>query len=159
MKYHMLRAEREINDPVIFEKIIKNNKYATIGLCKNNEPYLVTLSYGYDTKNKELVFHCSKTGQKIDFIKNNPEVCLTILEDNGYKQNECSHSYRSLIIRGKMEIIEDDSMKKNGIETLIEHLENNPENMKSKLLMKRLEYERMQILKLKIIEITGKEGK
>jgi uncharacterized protein len=159
MKYHLRRAEREIKDNSIIEEILRTGKYAIIALCRNNEPYAVTLSYGYDAENKALYFHSAKNGLKIDFIKSNPEACLTILKDNGYIQNECAHSYRSVIIRGRIELVENESEKKKGIEIMINQLEKNPDTMKTKLNDKKEIYENMQVLKLKISEITAKEGK
>jgi nitroimidazol reductase NimA-like FMN-containing flavoprotein (pyridoxamine 5'-phosphate oxidase superfamily) len=159
MKYHLRRAEREIKDTGIIEEILRTGKYAIIALCRNNEPYVVTLSYGYDAENKALYFHSAKNGLKIDFIKSNPDACLTILQDKGYIQNECAHSYRSVIIRGDIELIENESEKRKGIEILINQLENNPDMMKSRLNAKKEIYEKMQILKLKVSEITAKEGK
>jgi nitroimidazol reductase NimA-like FMN-containing flavoprotein (pyridoxamine 5'-phosphate oxidase superfamily) len=159
MKYHLRRAEREIKDTGIIEEILRTGKYAIISLCRNNEPYVVTLSYGYDAENKVIYFHSAKNGLKIDFIKSNPEACLTIFKDNGYIQNECAHSYRSVIIRGRMELVENESEKRKGIEIMINQLENNPDIVKSRLDAKKEIYENMQVLKLKISEITAKEGK
>ncbi|MGA2092256.1 MAG: pyridoxamine 5'-phosphate oxidase family protein [Sedimentisphaerales bacterium] len=159
MKYHMRRSERELKDNNDIEEILKNGKYATIALCNNNEPYIVTLNYGYDSANKVLYFHAAKQGTKIDFIKSNPNACLTIIKDNGYIQKECAHSYRSVVVRGDIELVESEIEKRHGIEIMIEQLENNPEIVKSTLDDKKSTYENMQIIKLKITEIAGKEGR
>lgn len=151
--------EREIKDSKSIEEILKNGKYATIALCKDNEPYIVTLSYGYDSANKVFYFHAAKQGVKIDFIKSNPNACLTIIKDNGYVQNECAHSYRSVVVRGDIELVQSEIEKRHGIEVMIYHLENNPETVKATLDDKKGIYENMQIIKLIITEITGKEGK
>jgi nitroimidazol reductase NimA-like FMN-containing flavoprotein (pyridoxamine 5'-phosphate oxidase superfamily) len=85
MKYHLInRPDREITDEEEILRILKNGKYATLSLCKNNEPYIVTLSYGYEEQSNSLYFHCAKKGLKLVFIKNNPRVCATIIEDGGY---------------------------------------------------------------------------
>ncbi len=54
MAYHVLRQDREIKDRFELDRIIKNNKTATLALCRNNEPYVVTLTYGYDDTLKAL---------------------------------------------------------------------------------------------------------
>lgn len=108
MKYHMRKADREIQDPVQLEAVIKNGKYAVIAMCRNNEPYIVTLSYGYDEADHALYFHGAKDGLKIEFLKANPEVCLTIIHDQGYIPQVCSHAYKTVVIRGKMEPLEHD---------------------------------------------------
>ncbi len=69
MSYHIRRKDREIIDQSELNQIIARNKYATLALCHNNEPYIVTLTYGYDKNTKTLYFHCSKEGLKLDFIK------------------------------------------------------------------------------------------
>lgn len=44
----------------------------------------VNLSYGYDESSRALYFHGAKAGLKIDFLKTNSHVCLTIIDDRGY---------------------------------------------------------------------------
>ena len=104
-------------------------------MCKTNEPYIVTLSYGYDNERHTLYFHCAKEGQKIDFIKFNPNVCGTVIEENGYKDG-CGQAFRSVVFRGKMEIVETLEEKKRGLEILIDHLEKDPTTIKDKFLKK-----------------------
>ena len=48
VKYHMNKAEREITDKARCGKFCTSGKYAIIAMCRDNEPYVVTLSYGYD---------------------------------------------------------------------------------------------------------------
>jgi uncharacterized protein len=69
-QYHMQnRPNREIGEAGEIKEIIKNGKYAVIAMCFGNEPYIVTLSYGYDALGDTLYFHCSTQGLKLDFIK------------------------------------------------------------------------------------------
>jgi len=48
VNYHMNKKEREIVDRNVLIGILKQGKYATVSMCRDNEPYIVTLSYGYD---------------------------------------------------------------------------------------------------------------
>ena len=59
----------------------------------------------------------------MDFIKVNPNVCATIIEDGGYVSGECGHHYRSVVIWGEIEIIPDEHRKKEGMRVLLKHLE------------------------------------
>ena len=84
-KYHMNnRPNREIKNKVQINKLLHTGKYVTLALCKDNQPYIVTLSYGYDEATDSLYMHCADKGLKLDFIKENPNVCGTIIEDGGY---------------------------------------------------------------------------
>jgi uncharacterized protein len=109
MTYHIRRKDREITDKSELFGIIAQNKYASLALCSENEPYIVTLTYGYNKNSEAMYFHSNKDGLKIDFIKRNPNVCLTIIEDFGFDSETCNHPFKSLIIRGKLEFIEDKS--------------------------------------------------
>ena len=101
-------------------------------MSKKNEPYIITLSYGYDPVKNALYFHCGE-GQKIDFIKSNPYVCGTIIEDNGY-QEDCIQAFRSVVYRGKITIITEIEEKKHGFEIIMDQLEKNPSETTKNLL-------------------------
>ena len=157
-KYHMRRVEKEISEKQELIEILNNGKYTIISMCKQNEAYLVTLSYGYDKIKNSLYFHCAKDGQKIDFIKFNPNVCGTVIEDNGYEDG-CGQAYRSVVFKGNMFIVEDILEKKYGFSILINHLEKDPKATIKKFLKNDEIYENTGMLRLDIKEISGKEEK
>ena len=72
MKYHMRKATREIKDAAAIEDILARGKFATLALCRKDEPYVVTMNYGYDRGGRALYFHCAKEGLKTDFVRENP---------------------------------------------------------------------------------------
>ena len=156
-RYHIRRKEKEITDDREILDIIKNGKFTSISMSKKNEPYIITLSYGYDLTKNALYFHCGE-GQKIDFIKSNPYVCGTIIEDNSY-QEDCIQAFRSVVYRGKITIITEIEEKKHGFVILIDHLEKNPNETKKKLLNSEDVYIKPVILRLDIEDITCKEEK
>ena len=154
----MRRIEKEISNREELIEILKSGKYTIISLCKENEPYIITLSYGYDESKHALYFHCAKEGQKIDFIKANPHICGTVIEDNGYEDG-CGQAFRSIVFRGKMVIVEAFDEKKKGLDILINHLEKDPNPIKNKFLKKENIYENLGMLRLDITDISGKEEK
>jgi uncharacterized protein len=158
MTYHLRRKDREVTEPGEIENIIKNNKYAVIGLCRDNEPYVVTMDYGFDPSQKALYFHCAKEGKKIDFIKSNSKACVTILEDNGYLSEECDHSFQSLVLSGTMELADNPGETDTAIKLLIAQLEKkDPEKFIAKLTENNPSYNNLQIIKFKIEGATGKK--
>jgi len=156
-KYHIRRKEKEIKGDREILDIIKNGRFTSISMSKKNEPYIITLSYGYDQVKNALYFHCGE-GQKIDFIKSNPYVCGTIIEDNGY-QEDCIQAFRSVVYRGKITIIAEIEEKKHGFEILLDQLEKNPSATKTKFLNTEDEYKKPIVLRLDIEDITCKEEK
>lgn len=154
----MRKVEKEIKDKKDLIEILKKGNYSVISMCKENEPYVVTLSYGYDESKHVLYFHCAKEGQKIDFIKFNPSVCGTVIEDNGYEEG-CGQAFRSVVFRGKMKTVETLDEKKSGFEVLLNQLEKNPIAIKNKFFKKDETYNNSGMLRLDITEISGKEEK
>ena len=159
-KYHLNnRPNRELTHESEIFDILKNGKYAVISMCRDNEPYIVTLSYGFDSEKNSLYLHCSPRGLKLDFINTNPHVCATVIEDGGYVINECGHNYRTVVFWGIIRIVADLDEKKHGMRVLLNHLENQPEIINEKLVKSDDFYSKMEILRLDIIEIHGKAGR
>ncbi|MDP4269334.1 MAG: pyridoxamine 5'-phosphate oxidase family protein [Bacteroidota bacterium] len=159
-KYHLHnRPNREIKADSDIYEILKNGKYSVISMCRDNEPYIVTLSYGFDSENKTLYFHCAPQGLKLDFIGANSQVCATVIEDGGYVINECGHNYRTVVFWGIMTIVTDLEEKIHGMSVLLNHLESDSMVIKDKLFKSNDYHSKMVVLKLDITQIHGKEGR
>lgn len=154
----MRRQDRQINDENEISEILSQGKFAVVSMCRDNEPYIVTLSYGYDKAQNAMYFHSALEGLKMEFITYNPNVCATIIEDRGYKMDKCSHRYRSLVINGKVSIVENLDDKKHGMEVLLDHLETTPSITKERALKSDNVYQNVAILKMDITNVVGKKG-
>jgi nitroimidazol reductase NimA-like FMN-containing flavoprotein (pyridoxamine 5'-phosphate oxidase superfamily) len=159
VKYHMRLQEREITDRAQILEVLREGKYATLAMCRDNEPYVVTMNYGYDEGRHALYFHCAHAGLKIDFITRNPTVCGTVIEDRGYVQGECAHAYRTVVFWGEMRVVEALDEKKRALQAMLDHLEDDPDEVKRKTLQDDRAYERVAILRLDIREISSKQGR
>lgn len=158
--YHLRnRPNRELTADAEIHEILRNGKYTVISMCRENEPYIVTLSYGFDSEKNSLYFHCAKQGLKLDFLNFNPKVCATVIEDGGYVPNECEHNFKTAVFWGNMSIIDDLEEKKHGMSMLLKHLESNPDVIQRMQLKSDEAYSRMEVLKLEILEIHAKAGK
>lgn len=159
-KYHMHnRPDRALHDKKEIDAILKTGKFATLAFAKESEPYIVTLSYGYDIEGQSLYFHCAKEGLKLEFMKSNPNVCATIINDLGYIKNECGHAYRSVLMWGKMFIVDSPEEQKYGMEVLLKQLEDDSEIIKEKRSKSVHSFKNMLVLKLNIEYLTAKAGR
>ena len=95
---------------------------------------------------------------KYEFLAANPRVCATVLEDKGYRHGDCAHAYRSVVLHGPMERIEELEAKKNAMQVLLEHQEKDPAAARERFLAEDTAYDRVVMLKLTIESMTGKEG-
>jgi len=155
----MRKKEREIEDPNELAEILGKGRYATIAMCRENEPYIVTLNYGYDKAAHALYFHSALEGLKLDVIGQNPSVCGTVVQDRGYIHGECAHAYRSVVFWGEMRVVDDITEKKHGMEILLDHLEDDPDPIRRKHLKETSAYDRVGVLRLDIQQMTGKQGR
>ncbi len=46
----MRRQDKAITDPGELEAVLLGQKLVTLAMCRDGEPYLVTMDYGYDTE-------------------------------------------------------------------------------------------------------------
>ena len=117
MSFHVRRKDREITDCEELRQVLKSTKYVTVAICMENEPYLVSLSHGYDEDKNCLYFHCASEGKKMEFLKANSRVWGQALLDFGVTE-ECDYAYTSVHFSGIMSLIEDLREKQHGMEVL-----------------------------------------
>jgi hypothetical protein len=120
----------------------------------DNEPYLVSLSHGYDEAKNCLYFHCAPEGKKLVFLEANSKVWGEALLDFGVT-NECDYAYTSVHFRGKMSLIEDLSEKQHAIEVLVRQVSLKPEEKLAKIKPEKLE--RTTMGRIDIAYMTGKK--
>ena len=120
------RKEKEIENKDEMISIIESVQYITVAMSLNNEPYLVTLSHGYDRENNCIYFHCAQDGKKVDILRENNVVWGQALEDYGYVDGSCDHFYATTQFKGRVSFIEDSKEKRYALSIMIDQLESDP---------------------------------
>ena len=123
------RKEKAITDTNEMMSILQKTAFITIAMCENNEPYLVTLSHGFDLENNCIYFHCAREGKKIDILKKNNVVWGQALIDNGYVQGACDHLYATTQFKGRVTFVEDLSEKHHALSIMIHSIDSNPQKV------------------------------
>jgi len=157
-RYHLRRREKEITDPEQMRAIVASGRFAAVALCMDGEPYVVTMNHGWDPEEEALYFHCALEGRKIDYIVAGGRACATVVEDHGYREGECDHAYRSVVMRGSIEVVRDLDEKKHGLQVLLDHQEKEPAPIRERTLPDDAAYEKVGVLRMRVEEMTGKEG-
>jgi nitroimidazol reductase NimA-like FMN-containing flavoprotein (pyridoxamine 5'-phosphate oxidase superfamily) len=153
----MRRQDKEITDPVVLKKILKSTKYVTIALSLDNQPYLVSLSHGYDENRNCIYFHCAKEGKKLDYLKSNNQIWGQALLDCGYSEGECNHFFASVHFQGKVTLIDKPEEKRQALECMTRQLDKNPEPLVAKI--PKIDPERLKGTVLGRIDIDYMSGK
>ena len=153
MSFHVRRKEREITDQAEMRSVLKTTKYVTVAQCMNNEPYLVSLSHGYDEAKNCLYFHCAPEGKKLVYMQANNRVWGQAVLDYGVT-DECDYAYTCVEFWGKMVLLTDLAEKQHGMAVLVRQVSLNPEEKLSKIKPEKLSKTTMGR-----IDIEGMTGK
>jgi len=152
------RKEKAIKDEKEVKAILLKSKYVTLALCKDNEPYLVSMSHGYDPVKNCIYFHCAREGKKIDILKENNVVWGQALYDAGYVQGKCNHNYATTMFKGKVTFLTDFEEKKAALHLMVHQLEDDPEAYLSKPISDK-SITNVTIGRIDIEHLTGKKAK
>lgn len=152
------RTEKAIESEDEIIAILKKAKYITIAMSIDDEPYLATLSHGYDEENYCIYFHCAQEGKKIDILKKNNIVWGQALDDLGYVDGACDHLYATTQFRGRVLFIDDIDEKKHALKIMIKDLEADPDKVMKELITKK-SLKRVNIGRIDIEFMTGKKSK
>ena len=121
----MTKRERQVTDRAQIIEILDTAKVLHLGLCVDNEPYVVPMNYGYVMEDEKLTLylHSAVRGKKLDMIRSNPSVFFEM--DCHRKPFEgkvpCQYglAYSSIMGRGMAHIVEDVEEKKKAMTILM----------------------------------------
>lgn len=151
----MRKTNQEITDEAIIEDILKGSAICRIAMIDDNIPYILPFNYGYS--DNCIYIHSAPAGKKINLLKQNNKVCFEIEQQADIVKNDVAckwdTTYRSVIGYGHVEIIEDFTEKKAGLEIIMKH-----NGFTGKIEFDEKEVKSLIILKLVILDITGKQS-
>ena len=92
-------------------KLLTEEKRGVLSVCGDMDyPYGMPMNHFYNADDGCIYFHCGKTGHRLDSIKKTDKVSFCVYDKGYVKENEWALNFRSVIVFGKIEII--DSIEK-----------------------------------------------
>ncbi|MGB1227130.1 MAG: pyridoxamine 5'-phosphate oxidase family protein [Poseidonibacter sp.] len=123
-----MKKIHEITDEILINGVLENAEFGTLALCVENKPYSLPLNF-VQFEN-DIYFHGAKKGKKIDMIKENSNASFSAVENISFlpsyfstadeNASPATHMYKSVIIDGVIEIVEDYEQKKLALSALME---------------------------------------
>lgn len=110
-----MRSNWITDEPEMFQVIEKCEACYVSMVDQQNMPYIVPLNFGI--KDGVIYLHSAQKGKKMDILLQNNNVCIAFSTDHQLKSQNadvaCSYSmkYRSVLVFGKIEFIEDADAK------------------------------------------------
>jgi uncharacterized protein len=151
----MRRKSKEIINFDEIEQILKECKVCRIAVCKERQPYVFPINYGYE--NKSIYIHTGLIGLKMQYLMSNPRVCVEIERNTKVIENETacqfSAAYESVIAFGIAERIQNVDEKTKALDILMKQLSGKDGWTYSK---KRVD--KIEVIRIDLEEITGKRS-
>jgi len=151
----MRRNDKKISKRSEIDEVIKKANVCRLAFAKENIPYLVPVSFGYDGKN--IFIHTAKTGRKIEFIEQNNRVCFefdTDVKTIGDEKIPCkwTSAYKSIIGYGKLVELTTFDEQSLAINQIMQQYSGKEWHFDEQML------ERVRLWKIEIDEISGKKS-
>jgi nitroimidazol reductase NimA-like FMN-containing flavoprotein (pyridoxamine 5'-phosphate oxidase superfamily) len=152
----MRRNDKEITDIDLISEIIVDCDVCRLGLARDDRPYVVPVSFGYD--GEAIYFHTAKEGKKLDYIQANNAVCFEFergvaLLPKGENPCQWTVSFQSVIGYGRIHELVAGNEKKDGLDHIVEHYSNRKREFSDAALRDT------RVWRIEIEEITGKQSK
>ncbi len=116
-------------------------------------PYGVPLSYVY--AQGHLYFHCATEGHKLDAIRREPKASFCVIGQDEVLPEAFTTAYRSVIVFGRVKLLEEESAIRQAIETLSLRYAPQTTHLEKEI---RENWNRFLMLEMTVEHMTGKEG-
>lgn len=104
----LTRKNKKIENSECVE-ILKSEKRGVLSVIGDeNYPYGMPMNHFYDERDGKIYFHCGKGGHRADALKNNDKVSFCVYDAGYKKEGEWALNIRSVIVFGRMNIINDE---------------------------------------------------
>jgi nitroimidazol reductase NimA-like FMN-containing flavoprotein (pyridoxamine 5'-phosphate oxidase superfamily) len=152
----MRRTDKEITDQELISRVIQNAQVCRLGLAKDNIPYILPVSFGYD--GKSIYFHTAKEGRKIEFLTANNRICFEFEHDvrvitNDSNPCKWTFSFQSVIGYGYVQELTELQIKIDGLNQVMRHYSGRDWTFTEENL------EPIKVWRITITSLTGKQSK
>lgn len=123
----MRRKDREVTDFTRMVDILHACDCCRLGLVDGDEAYIVPMNFGIAEEEGKLVlyFHAAREGRKIELLKQ--QAVVSFQADTGHvllpgeNADDFSYRYRSVMGKGKAELLTDHADKIRGFQAIMAH--------------------------------------
>lgn len=154
----MRRQDRQVKDLESIKKIISACDVCRLGFIEKDSAYIVPMNFGFEWQNTNtlvLYFHCAKEGKKIDLLPYQNLVGFEMDTNHKLKTSDapcgCSFLYQSIIGKGKIQVLKDNSQKTKALNLILQKYGKNNTAPFPALML-----EKVTVLKLVALEYSGK---
>ena len=155
--FRQMRRKNQALSAEECEKILREGTSGVIALDGDDGyPYAVPISYVFC--DHKIYFHCAKSGHKLDAIARNEKASFCVIGEDHVIPEEYTTQYKSVIVFGKIRILEDNGEKRAAIEQLA--LKYAPDDTRENRQKEIEQYQSaLCMLEMSIAHMSGKKRK
>jgi nitroimidazol reductase NimA-like FMN-containing flavoprotein (pyridoxamine 5'-phosphate oxidase superfamily) len=101
------RKNQEISHDACIELLKKETRGVLSVLGDDGYPYGMPMNHFYNEADGMIYFHCGLHGHREDALKQNNKVSFCVYEQGNRKDGEWAYRVRSVIVFGKIEMLND----------------------------------------------------
>lgn len=150
----MRRKKQMLSPEESVDVLIKGTSGVLAVLGDDGYPYAVPLSYVYS--DSTIYFHCANSGHKVDAISQNNRASFCVVGQDDIIPQEYTTYFRSVIVFGKMRILQDEAEKRIALEKL--GAKYSPDHEQGRLQEIDKLLKQTCVMELAIDHMTGKEA-
>lgn len=103
----MIRKKRQISNAECIE-ILKNEKRGVLSVIGDDDyPYGMPMNHFYNEEDGNVYFHCGNVGHRLEALRKHDKVSFCVYDEGYRKDGEWALNIKSVIVFGRMEIIDD----------------------------------------------------
>ena len=149
----MRRFRQQISKEECIRLLTTEKRGVLSMIGENGFPYGIPLDHWYCPEDGKIYFHCAKVGHKLDAIAACDKVSYCVM-DEGYRKNgEWALNINSLVVFGRMSIVEDEAKKRYICTNLVRKFTDDEEYLQKELTNA---FPRVCCLEMVIEHMTGK---
>ena len=155
--FRPMRRGRQAMNEEECAAVLQRRTSGVLALSGDDEyPYAVPMSYVYE--GGKLYFHCAKEGHKLDAIRRSSKASFCVIDQDEVIAQEYTTNYRSVIVFGRIRVMEDGPEKDAAIMALAKKYspELGEENYRSAIDLSR---NSLCMLEMTTDHISGKMGR
>ena len=135
-------------------QLLKTEKRGVLSIIGDDGyPYGLPINHYYNEEDGKLYFHSGKTGHKIDALRRNPKAAFCVYDSGWHKEGEWVLHIRSVIVFGRIRVVEDAARREEILRCLGRKYYPNPDDVEAEI---RKDGSRALCLELVPDHVSGK---
>ncbi len=103
----LIRKNKQLSDADCIELLKSETRGVLSVIGDGDYPYGMPMNHFYNEEDGDVYFHCGKAGHRLDALRRNDRVSFCVFEQGYRDEGEWALKVRSVILFGRIEIIDD----------------------------------------------------